>query len=219
MATTKSILLFSVLALTCSCSTTRVGASASSVQNVDRITGAEWSNWGKELAVELLQQPTISRMMSGATSERPLVFTMGDFSVQARDVKFARFQTERLQMSNALRSELVNNSNGLLAISMDITGDRSNLSERDSTIQNLRDGSRGSPEYAQSTAPAYGKLQAPTLAISGVIVPIEVTDEGVFSTDRSVEYQLSLKIIDLTRGFTVFEGLRELPKSKSSFLR
>lgn len=207
----------SVLALLCSCSTTRVGAKASVVQNVDRITGKEWSDWGRDLAVDLLRQPSIESMVMEANPQRPLVFTMGDFSVQARDVKFVSFQTDRLQMSNALRSALVNNSGGKLAISMDITGDRSNASERDSTIQNVRDGARGSVEYDQGTSPSYGQLQAPTLAISGVIVPIEVSDRGIIVTDRSVEYQLSLKIVDLKRGFTIFEGLRELPKSQSTY--
>lgn len=200
-----------LLLLLPACASSRVGRDAVYVNDTDSISGSEWLAFADQLANEILASPAVARRRAEATLDAPLVLGIGDFSTKGARMSHNKFQKDRLMMYNRLRSTLVNQSGGTIAVNMDITGDKADASEKDSLINNVREGARGSVEYDQSTTPGYGQMLAPTIGINGQVVAVETYSDT--SRDRRTDYQVAIKILDLKRGVTIGEFTVDLPKS------
>ena len=207
---TQSLAMLS-LALLVSCASTRVGRDAEDLNTTGAITMAEWQDFAEKFYQQIHLSAAWQQRAMNATGDKPLVLAIDNFEVEgANRAQYGRLTDSKVQMMNALRSKIVQQGNGRIAVNMDITGDGAR-SNKSALVNKVRGGARGSVEYAQEDVAGYGEMLAPTIGLQGTIVLNRFNEEG--GRAKKVDYQVTFRLIDLRRGITISEGVVPLPKS------
>lgn len=200
--------VLSTLVLLSGCANTRVGSAAHTVNDARRLSGDEWTHFGTQLVTEMNETGVFHRYY-GQKGNQPVVVGMADWHTKGEGMSHTDLTRSRLVMYSAVRSALVNGTGGMVVVNMDVVGDRADRSDVDSLLQNVRDGQRGSQEYDPTSTVGFQQMKGIDLGMTGMIVPITVKEGRVTKTD----YAVTVRLLDVRSGFTVFEKQFSLAKS------
>ena len=201
--------MLSSLILLTSCASMRVGGDADNPNSTTVVTATEWNDFAHKMVTAIHQSGVLRR--SGAAkaksgSAEPIVLAMADWHTKQENMAQRDLTRSRLVMYSAIRSKLI--STGSVVVTMALAGDKADSSSTDSLVMKVRE-LRRSQEYNPNSVAEFQLLEGADLGMSGMVVPITVSDGRTTRTD----YSVTIRVLDLRKGYTVFEQQFNLPKS------